>query len=49
MNLRMAIDQTCYALLVIALWLIKDPIMCKVAITVLVVEAMFVRQALIKR
>jgi len=42
------IDRTCYGLLVIAMWVIQDPMVVKIAITVLVVEAMFVRSRLKK-
>ena len=48
MTLGRAFDRMCWATLVICIWVIKDPIIDKVAITLLVVEAMFVRNRLSK-
>lgn len=49
MKLGIVVDRTCWALLLIATWVIKDPIVFRIAITLLIVETFFVRSALMKR
>jgi hypothetical protein len=49
MKLGIAVDRLCWALLLVAIWFIKDPIIFRIAITLLIVETVFVRHALTKR